>query len=88
MSISEVLIIGLLMFIVSGLYIAVSVSKILYLITPMYMKLTAVYNTGTGLKGTGTLPDTCVRTLGLGDIKYGTFGTAGLWGVKYRNVGI
>ena len=51
MSISKVLIIGLLMFIVSGLYCSQRFQNIIPYHTHVYGKLTAVYKTGTGVKG-------------------------------------
>ena len=82
MSISKVLIIGLLMFIVSGLYCSQSFQNIIPYHTHVYRKLMAVYKTGTGVKGT--------HVWGLWDVgtsrQYSTCGT-GPWDVKYRDTG-
>ena len=73
------------MFIVSGLYCSQHSQNIRPYYTHVYRKLMAVYKTGTGLKGTGTLGRVC------GDS--GTWGHQvwecgiGLWDIKYRDAG-
>ena len=47
------------MFIVSGLYCSQCFQNIIPYHTHVYRKLTAVYKTGTGVKGTGTLGCMC-----------------------------